>query len=101
MGCLELLPQVSELIEDRREEVAYEAAWTCALRGHHERAAEKLWQVVRTGSRQAARAAAVAARVSRCNKPQSACNAWVTAHHYGAQPYSEPPHWAAPCSSIG
>jgi uncharacterized protein (TIGR02270 family) len=64
MGCLELLPQVSELLEDHREEVAYEAAWTCALRGHQERAAEKLWQVVRTGSRQAARAAAVVARVS-------------------------------------
>jgi uncharacterized protein (TIGR02270 family) len=64
MGCLELLPQVSELLEDRREDVAYEAAWTCALRGHQEWAAEKLWQIVRTGSCKAARAAAVVTRVA-------------------------------------
>jgi len=64
MGCVELLPHVSELIDDRREEVACEAAWTCALRGHQERAAEKLWQVAGRGSRQAIRAVAVATRVS-------------------------------------
>ncbi len=64
IGYPELLPHVSELIGDLREEVAFEAAWTCALRMRQGQAVEKLWQVVRTGGRQAFRAVAVAARVS-------------------------------------
>lgn len=70
VGCLELLPQVFALMDDTRKEVAFEAAWTCALRSRQPQAVDKLWREVAAASPNALRAVAVVARVAESESSQ-------------------------------